>query len=261
MTAILLTTTVGLLVLFTLAYLWARRIDNYGIVDFVWAYSFAAVAWHYALAGSGWHARALVIASLATIWGVRLGGHLFARVMGHHPEEDSRYRQLREDWHAHFAPKMFGFFQLQAISVVLLSAPFFFPTRNPQPAFNVWELVGTTLVVLALLGEALADGQLKAFRRAPENQGRVCNTGLWRYSRHPNYFFEWCVWVAFAVFACGSPWGWIGLIAPAIILHLLLNVTGVPMAEASSLKSKGDTYRAYQRSTNAFFPGPPKPDA
>ncbi|WP_221032271.1 DUF1295 domain-containing protein [Actomonas aquatica] len=256
MIATLLLTTVGLMVLFALTYLWARRINNYGIVDFVWAYSFTAVAWHYALAGHGWAARGLVIASLATIWSVRLGSHLYSRVMSHHPQEDSRYVQLREDWQANFAPKMFGFFQLQAVSVVILSAPLFFPARNAMPAFNAWELIGTTITVLALLGETLADGQLKAFVRHPHNKGKVCKVGLWRYSRHPNYFFEWCIWVGLGLFACGSAWGWIGLIAPAAILHLLLNVTGVPMAEASSLKSKGDAFRQYQQETNAFFPGP-----
>ena len=254
----LLLTTVGLMIVFALAYGVARRIDNYGIVDFVWAYCFTAVAWHYALTGHGWAARGLVIAALATIWSVRLGSHLYARVMGHHPTEDSRYVQLREDWRGNFAPRMFGFFQLQAVSIVILSAPFFFPARNAFPGFNAWEIVGTAICVLALLGETLADGQLKAFIRRPENKGKVCNVGLWRYSRHPNYFFEWCVWMGFAIFACGSAWGWIGLIAPAAILHLLLNVTGVPMAEASSLKSKGEAFRDYQRTTNAFFPGPPR---
>lgn len=256
----LLLTAIGLAALFALTYGGARRLNNYGIVDVVWAYSFTPVAWGYALAGHGWHARGLVIASLVTIWSVRLGSHLRNRVMSHLPEEDSRYRQLRKDWSANFGPRMFGFFQLQAVSVLLLSAPFVFPARNAFPAFSSWELAGTAIVFLALLGETVADGQLRAFRRHPDHAGQVCNVGLWRYSRHPNYFFEWCIWVGFGVFALGSAWGWIGLLAPAVMLHLLLNVTGVPLAEASSLQSKGDAYRAYQRTTNAFFPGPPLSD-
>ncbi|WED63953.1 photosystem I reaction center subunit XII [Synoicihabitans lomoniglobus] len=254
----MLTATVALMTVFALAYLVARRIDNYGIVDFVWAYCFTGVAWFYALSGSGWSSRALVIAALASIWSIRLGSHLYRRVMGHHPQEDSRYGQLREDWQANFGPMMFGFFQLQAVSIVILSAPFLFPTRNAFPGFNLWEIIGTAVCFLALVGETVADGQLAAFRRNPNNEGQVCDVGLWRYSRHPNYFFEWCIWVGFCLFACGSAWGWLSVIAPAAILHLLLNVTGVPMAEASSLKSKGDAFRAYQRTTNAFFPGPPR---
>jgi len=96
--------------------------------------------------------------------------------------------------------------------------------------------------------------------RRAQNRGRVCDVGMWAWSRHPNYFCEWCIWVGFFVFACGSPWGWTSVFAPAVILHLLLNVTGVPLAEASSLRSKGDAYRDYQRRTAAFFPTPPRRD-
>jgi steroid 5-alpha reductase family enzyme len=256
--ATVLIATIGLMTLFAASYFVARRMDNYGIVDIIWSYSFTAVAWFYAWVGPGALNRKILVASLATAWSLRLGTHLYGRVMSHHPEEDSRYRQLRIDWKGVFAAKMFGFFQLQAISVVLLSAPFLFPARNTFPGLNLWEICGAAIVVLALCGEALSDAQLAAFRRDSAPQGKVCNVGFWRYTRHPNYFFEWCIWVGFFCFACGSAWGWTSLIAPVAILHLLLNVTGVPMAEASSLKSKGDAFRAYQRTTNAFFPGPVK---
>ena len=256
--ATLLIATLGLMTLFALSFLVARRMDNYGIVDIIWSYCFTGVAWFYAWSGTGAPSRRILVASLATAWSLRLGTHLYRRVMSHHPEEDSRYRQLRTDWAGVFGPKMFGFFQLQAISVVLLSVPFFFPTRNAFPGLNLWEFAGTAIVILSLVGEAVADAQLAAFRRNPDQKGKVCNVGFWRYTRHPNYFFEWCIWVGFFCFACGSVWGWTSIIAPLAILHLLLNVTGVPMAEASSLKSKGDAFRAYQRTTNAFFPGPPK---
>ena len=92
----------------------------------------------------------------------------------------------------------------------------------------------------------------------PGNRGKVCQEGLWRWSRHPNYFFEWIVWVGYTVFACGSDWGWTGWLSPALMLHFLLNVTGIPMTEALSVKSKGDAYRLYQQTTSAFFPRPPR---
>jgi steroid 5-alpha reductase family enzyme len=247
-----------LLLVFSLLYLLCRKLDNYGFVDVAWAYAFTPLAWFFAFTGGGWSMRQLVIASLASSWSVRLGSHLWRRASSHHPEEDSRYRQLRQDWAKNFGLMMWGFFLLQAISIVVLALPFLFPTHHTAPAFNGWEIAGTTICFLALCGEALADGQLAAFRQRPENQGRVCNVGLWHYSRHPNYFFEWCIWVGFGVFALGSPLGWIGLLSPAAIYYLLRCKTGVPMAEESSLKSKGDAFREYQRTTNTFFPGPPK---
>jgi len=254
----LLSMTGLLMVWFSLTFLLCRRMNNYGIVDVVWSYAFTGVAWFYAFAGNGWSMRKLVLASLASAWSIRLGSHLYKRVMSHHPVEDSRYQQLRIDWKDNFGTMMFGFFQLQALAVVVLSLPFLFPVHNAVTYFSHWEIVGTAICFLALCGESVADGQLAAFRRKPANKGQVCNVGLWHYSRHPNYFFEWCIWVGFGIFALGSVWGWIGLIAPASIYYLLRYKTGVPMAEESSLKSKGDLFREYQKTTNAFFPGTPR---
>lgn len=249
----------ALCVSFALLYLVARRIDNYGIVDIAWSYAFGFVAALNALLGPGWPVRRALIAAMAVAWSLRLGTHLYLRVMGHHPEEDGRYKQLRQDWAANFAAKMFGFFQMQAASVVLLGAAFLIACLNPSPALHALEIAGAVLWLVAISGEALADAQLAAFKRDAANKGRVCDAGLWRYSRHPNYFFEWLVWVAFFVFALGSPWGWVAIVGPASILWLLLRVTGIPMTEAQSLGSRGDAYRRYQRTTSAFVPWFPKP--
>jgi steroid 5-alpha reductase family enzyme len=108
--------------------------------------------------------------------------------------------------------------------------------------------------LVAVAGEAIADAQLASFKRNPGDEGRVCDTGLWRYSRHPNYFFEWLVWVAYFVFALASPWGWIAAIGPASILFLLLRITGIPLTEQQAVRSKGDAYRRYQQTTSAFVP-------
>jgi steroid 5-alpha reductase family enzyme len=104
----------------------------------------------------------------------------------------------------------------------------------------------------------VADHQLNAFKRRHAGERRVCNVGLWRYSRHPNYFFEWLIWVAYFLFACASPLGWIAVISPAIILYLLLRVTGIPLTEEQSIRSRGEAYRAYQRTTSAFVPWFPR---
>ncbi len=236
----------------------ARRLDNYGIVDIAWSYAFGALAAFYALAGPGWPVRRALLAALAVLWSARLGTHLAVRVIGHHPVEDGRYRQLRQDWAANFTAKMAGFFQLQAVSVVLLGAAFLVVCLNPAPALHPLELAGAALWLLAISGEAVADAQLAAFKRDAANRGKVCDAGLWRYSRHPNYFFEWLVWVAFFIFALGSPGGWVAIIGPASILYLLLRVTGIPMTEEQSIRSRGDAYRRYQRTTSAFVPWFPK---
>jgi steroid 5-alpha reductase family enzyme len=239
-------------------YVLARHIENYGIVDIAWSYAFGALAIFYAVAGSGWSVRRMVIATLATIWSVRLGTHLAIRVIGHHPVEDSRYQQLRRDWAANFGAKMFGFFQLQAVSVAVLGVAFLIVCLNPAPALHPLEIAGSALWLIALGGEALADAQLAAFKRRTDSRDGVCDAGLWRYSRHPNYFFEWLVWVAYFVFALGSPWGLAAIVGPVSILWLLLRVTGIPMTEEQSLRRRGDAYRRYQQTTSAFVPWFPK---
>lgn len=255
---LILSALAGLCLLFAGLYLVARRIDNYGIVDIAWSYAFAALAIFYALLAPGWPVRKALIAAMAVLWSLRLGTHLYRRVMGHHPVEDGRYVQLRKDWAASFAAKMFGFFQLQAGSVVLLGVAFFVVCLNPAPSLHPLEIAGAALWLLALTGESLADRQLATFKRDPARKGRVCDAGLWRYSRHPNYFFEWLIWVAFFVFALASPRGWVAVIGPASILYLLLRVTGIPLTEEQSLRSKGEAYRRYQRTTSAFVPWFPK---
>jgi steroid 5-alpha reductase family enzyme len=248
----------GLCALFALLWLVCRRADNYGFVDAAWAYAFAAVAGFYAWYGPGWFLRRFAIAAMVVLWSVRLGTHLLRRLAAHHPVEDGRYVRLRQDWAGNFGPKMAGFFQLQAASVVLLAVVLLPPVFNPTPRFHLLEMIGAALWFVALYGESVADAQLAAFKRRPENRGRVCDVGLWRLSRHPNYFCEWLVWVAYFLFALASPWGWVAAVAPTCILYLLLRVTGVPLAEEQALRSKGEAYRRYQATTSAFVPWFPR---
>lgn len=249
----------GLLgVVFIAVYFLARRLNNYGIVDVAWSYAFTLAALIYGFAGAGAQPRRVVLTLMISLWSLRLGTHLYVRVMGHHPVEDGRYQQLRRDWQDNFAPKMFGFFQLQAVSVVLLSVPFLLAMSNPAATFHGLEIAGLAVWLIAWTGEATADAQLNRFKRDPGNRGKVCARGLWRYSRHPNYFFEWLIWVGYALIALAAPWGWLGLVSPVIILYLLLRVTGIPLTEEQSIRSKGDAYRAYQRTTSAFVPWFPR---
>jgi steroid 5-alpha reductase family enzyme len=129
---------------------------------------------------------------------------------------------------------------------------------NTTPELSILEYAGAALWTICIIGEATADAQLKRFKSKPENKGKVCNVGLWSYSRHPNYFFEWMIWVSYFIFACASPWGWISIVCPAIILLLLFKVTGIPLTEEQSIRSRGDAYREYQRTTSVFVPLPRK---
>lgn len=243
---------------FSLLFLIARRIDNFGIVDVAWSLGFAPLAAFYGYFGGGAFSRRLLITTMAVFWSLRLGGYLARRVLGHLQAEDGRYRQLRQDWAGNLNVKMFRFFQFQALLLVVLSVPFLLAARNSASSLHPLEIAAAGLWLLALFGETLADAQLAAFKRDPANRGRVCDSGLWGWSRHPNYFFEWLIWVAFALFALASPWGWIALSCPALMLFFLLKVTGVKYTEDQLLRSKGEPYRRYQERTSAFVPWPPK---
>lgn len=242
-------------------WLLAKRIDNAGVVDVAWSLGFSAIAGIYFLLGEGDGPRKWLICSMVAIWSLRLGGYLWWRVAKHHPEEDGRYAALREQYPRHTWLMFFGFFQMQALLLVILSVPFAMTASNPQTGLSVWEWAGAALWLAAMLGEAVSDFQLHRFRSQAGHKGSTCKAGLWRLSRHPNYFFEWLVWVAYFVFALGTPGGWISVYCPALMLFFLLKVSGIPATEAQALKSRGDEYRAYQRTTSAFVPWFPGRDS
>jgi steroid 5-alpha reductase family enzyme len=242
--------------LFLGVYLLAFRLRNFGIVDVAWAGCFAPLALLYAVAGSGAFMHRVLAALLACIWSVRLALHLGRRVASHHPREDGRYAKLREEWAQHLHLKMGGFFVLQGLLVVLLSLPFALLATVPRGNFGYLEAASLLLVLLSVTGEALADSQLEAFKLDPSRRGKVCDRGLWRWSRHPNYFFEWLVWVGFALAAMAHPSGWLAWLCPLLMLWFLTRMTGIRYTEEQLLRSKGEAYRNYQLRTSAFLPWP-----
>jgi steroid 5-alpha reductase family enzyme len=244
--------------LMLLVWLASVRMRNAGIVDIAWALGFSILATLAAAQGGGFGVRRVLVAAMVLVWSLRLGGHLYARVMGQHPVEDGRYQELRRAWAGHAQVRFLVFFQLQGILDVILAMPFFLASRNPEPRLHPLEWSGFALWLVALLGEATADLQLQRFKADPANRGAVCRNGLWRYSRHPNYFFEWLVWCAYALFASASPWGWTTLYCPLLMLYFLYRVTGIPATERQALRSRGEGYREYQRTTSAFVPWPPR---
>ncbi len=230
------------------------RIGNASHVDVGWAYGLVGVALTYALLGDGGVTQRVVVAGLSGIWGMRLGTHVLGRVVGH--EEDGRYRELRRRWAPHTQRNFFVFFQAQAAFVAVFSLPFLFVAQDGGDASPLlWA--GAAVALASVAGEATADAQLAVWKAEPEHRGRTARNGLWGWSRHPNYFFEWLHWVGWALAALGSPYGWIALVVPALLLFLLFRVTGIPETEAQALRSRED-YRRYQEEVSVFVPLPPK---
>ena len=232
----------------------ALRLRNFSIVDVAWSANFTPLVLLYAALAGGYWARRALIAGMVTLWSLRLAAHLHARVSALHPEEEGRYVQLRREWAASLNGRFFAFFQAQGLLNAVLSVPFLVACVDRRRPLGGFEIAGATLFAVALAGEAVADRQLASFKADPANRGRTCRAGPWRYSRHPNYFFEWLVWLAYFVFALPSPWGWTSVACPLLMLFFLFRVTGIPMTEEQALRSRGDDYREYQRTTSAFFP-------
>jgi len=233
------------------------RTRNAGIVDVGWAAVTGGLAVWYAITGGGVGERRILLGVLGAIWGGRLAWHLLRDRVWGQPEE-GRYVALRQQWAPHENRAFFIFYQAQALAALLLSLPFALAAISTRDFPTAWDLAGLILVVVGVTGESIADRQLLSFKRDPENRGRTCRAGLWRYSRHPNYFFEWILWCGFGIFPMSAPWGWVGMAAPLFILYSILFVTGIPPTEAQALRSRGEEYRRYQRTTSAFVPWPPR---
>ncbi|HSI13510.1 MAG TPA: DUF1295 domain-containing protein [Chthoniobacter sp.] len=244
-----------LLVLFAIVWAIGVKIRNYSFLDVMWSYGVAIVAPIYAAAGPGHTERKVAFTVLGMAWSLRLGSYIFFRVLKHHPQEDARYAGLRQRWPG--TGMFLVFHELQAVTVAIFSLPFLLAAWRTMPLREL-DMAGLAIVVIALLGESLADRQMKRFKADPANKGRVCDTGLWHYSRHPNYFFEFLVWVGFALASIDTPHGWVTLLCPVLMYYFLTKVTGIPLTEEYALKSKGDAYREYQRTTSAFVPWFPK---
>jgi steroid 5-alpha reductase family enzyme len=244
---------------------WAfqRAQANGGWTDVFWTFGTGLAA----VLGSLWSLtgpptpRQYLVAAMAGVWALRLGLYIARRVAGS-KEEDARYRRFRQDWGEQFQARMFGFLQVQALASLLLLMAITAAARRPDDGLAWRDGLGLAIWLIALGGESLADLQLSRFKAEPSNRDKICQAGLWRWSRHPNYFFEWFGWLAYAVIAIDPsgrwPWGWAGLIGPVYMFYLLRFVTGVPPLEASMARSKGQAFEAYRRRTSIFFPLPPR---
>ena len=236
---------------------WQYKSENAGIVDVAWAFMTPLAGLWLILAdevAGGW--RQWLIMALASFWGFRLGVYLYGRVSNE--VEDGRYRYLREYCGKRAQPVMFVFFQMQATWTLLFALPFWAASRNSSAGLGWLDLLGVLIWLLAMAGEIASDQQLHRFRTDKANQGRVCNVGFWRYSRHPNYFFEWLQWWAFVFIGYGSDLWWLTWTGLVVVYVFITRITGVPYTEQQAIRSRGDAYREYQQSTSMFFPWPPK---
>jgi len=250
----------SLSILMSLAWVVQQHTGNSGWVDTIWTFSVGLVGIASALwpvAGAAPNARQWLVSTLVAIWSLRLGLHIAVRTAG--VPDDPRYADFARKWGVNSARRMFVFLQNQAFGSIPLVFAIFVAARFPEPALRAQDYLGALILFTGIAGEALADAQLKAFRADPGNKGRVCDTGLWRWSRHPNYFFEWFCWLAYPVIALSPhyPWGFATLLAPAFMYWILVHVTGIPPLEEQMLRSRGERYREYQSRTSAFFPLPP----
>lgn len=239
-----------------LVWLVAYRIQKTSIVDVFWSlFILAAAIFYFCLSGP--HTRLHILCLfLVSFWAIRLSLHIYFRGRNH--GEEPRYQALRSQWGNQEKRKMLIFYIQQGFAAWVFSIPFLILFTSPRSMFSIWEAVGILIWIAAFNGEAISDAQLLTFKKDPENKGRVCRVGFWKYSRHPNYFFEWLNWVAFAWLALPHTYGNLAVLCPMLMYYFLNKVSGVPLAEKQALKSRSSEYVEYQRVTSAFFPWFPK---
>ncbi|WP_174299893.1 DUF1295 domain-containing protein [Caulobacter sp. S45] len=241
---------------------WAfqRAMNNGGWTDVFWTYgtgTSCALASLAPFGGNGaptW--RQDMVAILVAVWALRLGTYVALRVA--RGPEDARYAGLREGWGKVFQRNMFFLLIVQAPATALLSISVLFAARDPHPASRIADLIGIAIIVAAIVGESAADREMKAFKADPANEGKVCDAGMWAWSRHPNYLFEALGWFAYPVIALNPahPWTWLSFAAPVTMLGILRYGTGVPPLEAAMVRSKGEAYRRYQARVSPLLPRP-----
>lgn len=247
----------------SVAWLVQRRTGQGGWADVFWSYGLGAAGVGvalYPLAGSAPTIRQIIVALLIGLWGLRLGSHIAARAA--HEAEDARYARLRSEWGTDYPAKMYAFLMLQAGAAAFLVLSVLLAARNPAQGFGVQDIVAALVFITALVGEAVSDKQLALYKAKPAPKPPVCDTGLWAWSRHPNYFFEWLGWCAWPLFAISLspawPWGWLALTAPAYIYWLLNHVSGVPLLEQHMQRTRPDAFAEYSARTSRFFLRPPR---
>jgi len=255
--------SIAMSAIMAVAWIVQQRTGNSGWVDTVWTFGLGLVGVVAALVPFGSievNARQSLVAGLVAIWSLRLGAHIANRSAG--ISDDPRYAALISGWGRDSSAKMFWLLQKQALVTIPLAMSVLLAAHNTAPGLRLLDWLGATVLLLAIAGGAMTDRQLRRFGADPANRTKVCDVGLWRWSRHPNYFFEWLGWVSYPLIAIdlagAYPQGWIAVAGPVCMYWLLRHVSGVPPLEAHMVRSRGDAYRHYQARTSVFFPMPPR---
>ena len=227
-----------------------------GWIDTIWTFTvgLGGIAATLLPAEGANETRRIVVGILVAIWALRLGLHIAART--HEGEDDPRYAAIKADHPKDWPLYLFWMLQAQAIAAFVLVLAVRFAAINPAPFPTVTDLIGIVILLIAFAGEAVADAQIKAFGKT--HKKAIANTGLWRWSRHPNYFFEWLGWCGWGVIAFSGPFGWLALLAPVQMYILLVHVSGIPPLEKHMRDTRGQAFDDYAARTSAFFPLPPK---
>ena len=248
---------VAILALFTALWLVSLVVRNSSIVDIWWGPAILLVGITYFVADQSVSARGRLILALVALWALRLAAHIGARNIGH--GEDFRYAAWRKQYgDAWWYRSYFKVFLLQGVIAWIVALPLFYAITADTPVhLTLVDWAGVLLFALGFCFEAAGDEQLRRFKADPSSKDRVLNAGLWRYTRHPNYFGEAVLWWGLGLIGAATPNGWIGLIGPAIITFLLIRVSGVAMLE-KTLKTTKAGYAEYIASTPAFWPGRPR---
>jgi steroid 5-alpha reductase family enzyme len=253
---VMIASAIAIAILMASTWLVSVVAKNASIVDIVWGLGFVLVGWVSFGVGDGDDTRGWVLAILVSVWGLRLAGYLARRNIGH--GEDYRYRAMRKHWGARFpVVSLVTVFLLQGVLMWVVSLPLQLGQIEASPGFGPIGTMGVLVWAVGLFFEAVGDAQLRRFKSDPANEGRVMSSGLWRYTRHPNYFGDAVVWWGIALVAAEAGVGVFGLIGAALMTFLLVRVSGVALLEKSLRKRKPE-YEEYVRATSSFVPRPPR---
>lgn len=255
--AFLLWSWLALAIAFLLLWWRQRSTRNATSVDAAWSAAIGLLGVAAAVLGNGAPAQRLAAGLIAGLWSLRLTAHLLKNRVFGHADEDRRYRAMREHWADRANLHFLWFYEAQAIAALLFAMPFALLAEHLAPALSPLQWAGIAVFTLSQVAETSADRQLAAWRRDPGNRQRTCRAGLWRYSRHPNYFFEWTSWCGIALVAAPAM-GWLAAVQPVVMLLLVRFASGVPWNELQARKSRGADYLAYAAATNTFVPWFPR---
>lgn len=238
------------------AWVFQHKTKRAEIVDICWTLLLGASGAFVAASSDGDLTRRLILGVVILVWSARLGVHLIKdRLLA--SSEDPRYADLRSEWGEKSTANFFIFFMLQAFLVPVFSTAYLAVANNSSSIGDL-DFVAIIVVVVALLGEGIADKQLLQFKKQRKDKKSVCNVGLWSWSRHPNYFFEWLHWLSYPLLAANGSYWWLSLVSPIFMYYLIRNVTGVKPLEARMRTHYRESFLDYEKRVSEFFPRPPK---